>query len=133
MDRCGCNSCFLEFSKQIEPLTPITLRNAIRTFMESREKSGLGALCDHPANCMCVNHLLYYKKQKTKIIDNFLERHPKTSPVDQAASSANSDTESGVNKPCPDTSIRPKMTRSKGSKEDSQPIRSSAESLPSLS
>ena len=101
--------------------------------MGSREKSGLGALSDHPKNCMCINHLIYFKQQKTKIIDNFLENHGKTTSLDLAASSANPGGENRESKTDQNVPVRPKMTRSKFSRDDSQPTRSSAESLPSLS
>ena len=106
-ERCGCHDCFVTISNKETPLSKEKLTNIIRNFMEARERSSLGALSAHQENCMCVNHLMYYKRNQIKILDKYLENQGKEASDISAPSSTS---KSDINKRKPDisTSVRSK-------------------------
>ena len=61
---CGCHDCFVKECHIIKPLSKEKLINAIRNFITSKELSDSTELDSHQKNCMCKNHLIFYKKIK---------------------------------------------------------------------
>ena len=100
-ERCGCHDCFVTISNKETPLSKEKLTNIIRNFMEARERSSLGALSAHQENCMCVNHLMHYKRNQIKILDKYLENQGKeASDISTPSSTSKSD----INERKPDIS-----------------------------
>ena len=131
-NRCGCHDCFVTVSKKEDPLTKEKLKEIIRNFLEAREKANLGALSDHPESCMCVNHLIHYKRNSIKILDNFLEKclsnktteiptEPFTSTLDNRKKHLNTN-----------ASVKLKEKSSESREGQPQDKHDSSESLPSL-
>ena len=71
---CGCHECFVEECKVISPLTKDKLINIIRSFINDRSSNNESPLDSHESECMCRNHLIYYKKNKVSILDKFLSQ-----------------------------------------------------------
>ena len=71
---CGCHECFVHTCKDVKPLTKDKLINIIKSFIKNRTLNKDDQLDTHPSECMCVNHLLYYKKNKIAVLDKFLSQ-----------------------------------------------------------
>ena len=130
-ERCGCHECFVAFSNKETPLSKEKLKNIIRNFIEARERSSLGALSDHQENCMCVNHLMHYKRNQIKILDKYLENQSREgSEISTPSTTSKSD----INKRKPDTSasVRSKEKPLESSKNKPQHRNNSSDNLPSL-
>ena len=71
---CGCHDCFVNECHIIKPMDKEKLVNTIRSFITNRKVKNTTKLELHPTDCMCVDHLLYYKKNKILIIDKFMDK-----------------------------------------------------------
>ena len=71
---CGCHDCFVKECHETKPLSKDKLINVIRNFIANREASDNEQLESHPVDCMCKNHLIFYKKNKITILDKFLNK-----------------------------------------------------------
>ena len=130
-ERCGCHECFEAFSNEETPLSKEKLRNIIRNFIEARERSNLGALSEHQENCMCVNHLIHYKREQIKILDKYLENQEReASEVSIPSTTSKSDT--NKRKPDTNTSVNSKEKPLVSSKNEPQHRNDSSNSLSSL-
>ena len=70
---CGCNDCFVEVCNSIKNLTKDNLTNIIRNFIKCR-KGEATDLSTHERGCLCVEHLVYYKKKKLHVMNTILEK-----------------------------------------------------------
>ena len=131
-NRCGCHDCFVTVSKKQDPLTKEKLKEIIRNFMEAREKANLGALSDHPENCMCVNHLMHYKRNNIKILDNYLEKCPSNKTTEFLTESSTSNPDCRKKHLNTDASVKLKEKPIESQEEEPQDKRNSSESLPFL-
>ena len=71
---CGCHECFVHECMAIKPLTKEKLIIMIRSFIDNKFLNEDNQLDSHPSECMCKNHLIYYKKNKVTILDKFLSQ-----------------------------------------------------------
>ena len=71
---CGCHDCFLQECNLINPLTKDKLINVIRNFISFKEMPEITQLESHHPECMCKDHLLFYKKNKVSVSDKFLKK-----------------------------------------------------------
>ena len=118
-ERCGCHDCFVTISNKETPLSKEKLTNIIRNFMEARERSSLGALSAHQENCMCINHLMHYKRNQIKILDKYLENQGKEAS-DISAPSSTSKSDINERKPDLSASVRSKEKQLESSENELQ-------------
>ena len=71
-ESCGCHTCFFREYHQIKSLTKESLINKIRFFISNKQNPNGTNLECHKSECMCVDHLKYYRKNGIKIVDNLL-------------------------------------------------------------
>ena len=71
---CGCHECFINETNSVKPITKEKLINIIRSFIVNRKVDTDIQLELHCPDCMCTNHLIYYKKNKISILENFLSK-----------------------------------------------------------
>ena len=77
-EQCGWHFCFLKDCRETKPLVKDKLINIIRNFLSKRDCTAKN-LSYHPEECMCINHLRYYKENHITILDKFLEKQKYTS------------------------------------------------------
>ena len=70
---CGCHDCFTSELRNVNELTKDSIINVIRNFILSRKNSEVDDIESHTSNCMCVEHLIFYRENKIKIIDKLLK------------------------------------------------------------
>ena len=132
-NRCGCHDCFEAVSAKGYPLTMEKLAVIIRNFIEVREKANLGALKDHPDECMCVNHLLHYKRTHTKIMGKYIEKKcPRNNTTDIQIEPSTSNHNSDKKHLNTDASVKLKEKSFESREDQPQDKHNSSESLPSL-
>ena len=51
------------------------LDNNIKSFISLKNKGKQGDLNSHPPSCMCIDHLIYYKKIKSTVIEEFITKY----------------------------------------------------------
>ena len=71
---CGCHDCFIKEANSVKPLTKEKLINIIKSFIVNRKVDSDSQLELHCPDCMCTNHLNYYKKNKITILEKFLSK-----------------------------------------------------------
>ena len=71
---CGCHECFVHTCKAVKPLTKDKLVNIIKSFINDKTSNKDDKFDTHPTECMCVSHLLYYRKNKIAILDKILDQ-----------------------------------------------------------
>ena len=106
-ERCGCHSCFSENCNENKPLTKDKLRNLIRNFL-SRKDNITSDLQSHRKDCMCVNHLLYYRENRISVLDQFLDKH-KNENENKTSVSSKQNSEKSNNS---EISVKSKLTSS---------------------
>ena len=70
---CGCHDCFTDELKNYPELSKEAIINVIRNFISNRRNRKVDNIESHISNCMCVEHLKFYREKKIKILDKLLK------------------------------------------------------------
>ena len=75
---CGCHICFVDMCLKEEKLSKDILRNLIQNFIANRKMGKNNEnLESHGLECLCLDHLKYYRTNKIKILDKILNKQLK--------------------------------------------------------
>ena len=72
---CGCHSCFVQVCSEENKLSKDSLRNIIQNFISNKKMEKEENLNSHTSECLCVEHLKFYRKNKVKVLDKILNKH----------------------------------------------------------
>ena len=79
---CGCHMCFVNTCATENQLSKDTLRNIIQNFIANRKSEGDENLESHIPECLCLDHLKYYRKNKIKILYKILNKQSEEESLD---------------------------------------------------
>ena len=111
---CGCNHCFLSEFHAIKDLSVHKLKNHIDNFIKNKKRNVYGNIEQHPAGCMCVEHLIRKRTSGALQITKFIEKNKQEKSTDTGAKPKVPKSDTKDSQPHINTkSGSPKVTKSK--------------------